>query len=227
MNTRASVPTNSAGREVEQRSPIEVAASPSVYLVDVRPREERYGALGFIPGSRSVPAADIEADIEAFGARFEEDATVVLVCSTGRRSTALAAAIAPLLEQKIVNLAGGTVGWAASGLPLCGTRTPAPDTIPMVASVEKLPRALIACFTAETIENTLDGAPPIEANTVVQQVLAEHCPGGITVHNAEPVIEHLSEVARRQGYQISRIQENIDAFRAAIARIALQPRNKA
>ncbi|MFO0561327.1 MAG: rhodanese-like domain-containing protein [Polyangiales bacterium] len=226
MSNRAVVPTASAGREVTQRSPIEVASSPDVYLVDIRPREERYGALGFIPGSRSVPAAVIEADIEAFGGRFEADATVVLVCSTGRRSTALAAAIAPLLKQTIANLAGGTVGWAASGLPLCGTRTPAPDTMPVVHSIEKLPRVLSACFTAESIEHTLNGAPPLDATTIVQNVIAEHCPGGITVHNAEAVIEHLSELARRHGYQISRIQENVDAFRATLARLALQPRSK-
>lgn len=209
-----------------QRSPIEVASSPDVYLVDVRPREERYGALGFIPGSRSVPAAVIEADIEAFGARFEEDATVVLVCSTGRRSTALAAEIAPNLKQTIASLAGGTVGWAASGLPLCRTRTPPLDTMPVVHSIERLPSVLVACITAESIEHTLNGAPPLDATSVVQRVIAEHCPGGITVHNAEAVIEHLSEIARRHGYRISRIQEHVDALRATLARLALQPRSK-
>ncbi len=219
--TKSVHPTNPDGdRRAITIDALYAAAHPTLYLVDIRPTAERYSAIGFIPGSRSAPSEQIEADIEAFLARFEEDSTIVLLCASGRRSAVLAEKIAPVARQRIATLQGGTIGWGAFGLPLCGTRTPPPENIPNISLIDKLPRALVACFTAESIENTLDGLEASEPAAIVQSIVNEHCAKGLTLASLESALEHLGEVARRSGFRLSRVQENMDAFRAVIARLA-------
>jgi rhodanese-related sulfurtransferase len=189
------------------------------YLVDIRPSEERSGAIGFVPGSRHVATETILADVDAFAASVEKDATVIFVCASGRRSAALAAQLAPRLPQRLGTLEGGTLGWTAAGLPTCGLHPPPPENVPTVPSIEKFPRALLACFAAESIENTLDGraTSELDANAVIRKVLDSACANGVSTRCLETVLERVAEIARRAGFKLPRIRDNIDSFRAAIA----------
>ncbi len=224
MSHRAGHSPHSVERAVERVDPLRAAGTPTMFLVDIRPREERYGAIGFIPGSRAVSAEVIEGDVEAFCTRYSDDATVVLVCSTGRRSEVLAEKIAALSTLHVGSLDGGTLRWAACGLPLCAVRTPSPDNVPYVPTIEKLPRALVACLSAEAIESTLDGRAPLDAAAIVRQVVREHCRDGLTIAGLEAAVEQLGEVARRAGYRLARVQENIDSFRVVLAQLAVTSR---
>lgn len=226
MTSRAHVSSphaESVGRVFE---PLDIAAAPAVYLVDIRPSSERYSAIGFIPGSRALANAEAiaqdEGAMRAFFAQFEADATIVLVCASGRRSAALAEQLAPHTAQLVGTLRGGTIGWGACGLPLCGTRTPAQDTIPHVASLEKLPRALLITFAPDALDRTLDGRENESPRLAVQRVIEQHSvQGKLTVAGAERAVEHIGELARRAGYRLSHIQESLDAYRAVIAKLAM------
>lgn len=195
--------------------------NPRWYLVDIRPLDERKGSIGYVPGSRAVPTESIVEDLEAFASSVEKSATVVFVCASGRRSAILAEQLAGRVPQTLATLEGGTLGWTAAGLPTCGLEPPATDAIPMVPSIDKFPRALLACFAAESIENTLDGrvSDEIDANEVIQQAIAGACAGKVSARCLEVVLERVSEIARRSGFKLSRIRENTDAFTAAIDRL--------
>lgn len=209
MATRAALHTDAT----------QVAAHPRWYVVDIRPKAERDGALGYIPGSRSVPTEAILADRARFEARFEPDATVVLVCTSGRRSAVLAEQLAPALAPTVATLEGGTLAWAALGLPTCGVR--APESALEIASLDRVPRALLACFAAEAVENTLDGRvhDAMDAQFIVRAALERECADALSPGCLEAALERIAETARRSGFKLERIQENIDAFRAAIARL--------
>lgn len=191
------------------------------YLVDIRPMEERRGAIGFVPGSRAVATESIVADLAAFSASFEKNATIVFVCASGRRSAILAEQLAGKVPQTLGTLEGGTLGWTAAGLPTCGIEAPSEDAIPMVPSIDKFPRALLACFAAESIENTLDGRvrDEIDANEVIQRAIAGACNDKVSKRCLEVVLERVSEIARRSGFMLQRVRDNTDAFHAAIARL--------
>jgi rhodanese-related sulfurtransferase len=193
-----------------------------MYVVDIRPREERYGAIGFVPGSRSVPTEVVLKDVEAFASAFEPDATLVFVCASGRRSAALAEQLAPRMTQSIATLEGGTLGWGAHSLPLCGIHTPQIDQVPMVPSLEKFPRIVLSCFAAETVENALDGRVhgDLDPAAVIEAAFKRECGDEVTPRCLEAALERVAEVARRSGYKLARIQENVDGFRSAIARLA-------
>lgn len=100
-----------------QRSPLElelepgdVAALPAAQVrwLDVRESSER-DAIGSIPGVH-VAAAD----------ENDDEALVVVVCATGRRSRARAEQLRQTGRRRVVSLAGGIDAWCAAGLPIEG-----------------------------------------------------------------------------------------------------------
>ena len=79
-------------------------------LIDVREPYEY--ARGHVPGAQNIPLGKI-----AKVAPILEGA-VVLICASGGRSSHAAQYLATLGKADIANLAGGTFGYAQSGLPL-------------------------------------------------------------------------------------------------------------
>lgn len=203
-------------------TPQQLLTNPTPYLVDIRPLEERHSALGFVPGSRAIPTETITQDLAAFSAAFEPNATVILVCGTGRRSAVLAEQLAGKISQTVGTLEGGTLGWGAEGLPLCGVHTPTPEQVPKLTTLEKFPRLVLSCFAAETVENMLDGRLHGELNPqqVIENAFTNECRNNPTRECLEAALERVAEVARRSGYKLSRIQENIDSFRASLSSYA-------
>ncbi|MBL8685195.1 MAG: rhodanese-like domain-containing protein [Myxococcales bacterium] len=198
----------------------QAATNRSLYLVDIRPMAERVSAVGFIPGSRALSSEAISADPAQLDA-IEQPATIVFVCATGRRSAALADALSGRVRATLGTLEGGTVGWGAAGFPLCGVSDPPEENIPSIPSPAKFARALLACFAAETAENSLDGrGGRVDPAAVIESAIKTACPNGVGPACMERALDVVSELARRSGFPLARIRDNVDAFRVAIARLS-------
>ena len=99
---------------VPQVTPAEVLGlmQHGALVLDVR--EPGEWAAGRIPGSRHVPMGDLPAVWQD----LPTTASTVVVCRSGVRSDAVAAALEEAGRPGCVNLAGGLKAWAASGLAL-------------------------------------------------------------------------------------------------------------
>ena len=97
--------------EILPREAAEAAQRGDVALVDVR--EPWEWEAGRVAGSLHVPMGEL-------GARFGElpdDRPLVVVCRSGARSDAVAAALRDT-GRPALNLVGGLQLWSAQGLPL-------------------------------------------------------------------------------------------------------------
>lgn len=96
-------------------------SDPNLLLVDVRTSEERTGPLGGIPQSRNVPLREIEKNPE----QFPRDKTLVLICSSGYRSSKAADLLA---EHGYIaySVDGGMEAWRAAHSPAPATQDPRP-----------------------------------------------------------------------------------------------------
>lgn len=200
-------------------SPNEVFYS-SAALIDVRERDEREGILGFIPGSRSFPAAQLAADPSPLLASYPPGMPFVLICLSGKRSARLAATLMERGIEQISNLGGGVLGWQAAGLPMCGIADPPDELVPRVARIEDLPRRIISCFVAEAAEAALDsGVGPLDDDprSIVESFLdAAKSEYGLHPAAVLEVLERLGEIARFRGVPLAHIARNLDAMRAAV-----------
>ena len=84
------------------------------WLVDVRDDHER--ALGMARGARGIARNVLEADPAA--ALPDPDAEVLLICQSGRRSAFVVETLRAKGYRNIASVGGGTVAWAAAGLPM-------------------------------------------------------------------------------------------------------------
>lgn len=214
---RAGTPTP---EEVPQWSPLELAADPTVRVVDIRPAAERLGELGFIPGSRSVPDTALLSHRRQAFWEFEPGDRLALACLTGRRSEALVPMVKAMGFAEVGNLKGGILAWSAAHLPLCtgwvgSTGRPIDEE-----ALAGLPRAIASCFVAESVENALnrdlmDAFNPMEA---VREIFAQE---RVSWQHPSPVglvrvLDALAEKARRRGHPLDRIADNVSSVLASV-----------
>jgi glyoxylase-like metal-dependent hydrolase (beta-lactamase superfamily II)/rhodanese-related sulfurtransferase len=85
-------------------------------LLDVREPEEFIGELGHIRGALLVPLDALERRLPKLAGYVERD--VVVVCRAGARSASAGAILRRAGFQRVINLEGGMLAWAAAGLPV-------------------------------------------------------------------------------------------------------------
>jgi rhodanese-related sulfurtransferase len=101
---------------------LKVLVDDGVKIVDVR-RPDEWRTTGVIPGSALLTAFDANGRFNpdfpaAFEALVNRDESVVLICQSGGRSTALARALSEQAGYtRIYNVAGGIAGWMEGGNP--------------------------------------------------------------------------------------------------------------
>jgi rhodanese-related sulfurtransferase len=96
-------------------SPKEVfAARSTARLIDVREPAELVGELGRIPGAESVPLGTLPAAARG----WDRTADIVVVCRSGGRSTAAAKMLVQAGFERVANLTGGMLAYAAAALPI-------------------------------------------------------------------------------------------------------------
>ncbi len=192
--------------------PLELLAHRELTLIDTRPEAERFGDLGFIPGSRWFPEEVLTGDPFQLTDELPQDRGLVLACLTGRRSVELLPVVTALGYGDVRILKGGLLAWSAA-LPVCQLRAPeSGPSRPM--SVEALNRQIIACFVAESVENALRQGLDAEAfnpkavvDEVVAQAFERHQNPRAALYE---VIERLSELAWQRGHPIETIAGNVD-----------------
>lgn len=87
-------------------------------VVDVREPDEY--REGHIPGARLVPLAQVPESLET----FRKPVPVYVVCMTGGRSMRACEFLHEAGVTNVVNVAGGTMGYAALGHALTGGDQP-------------------------------------------------------------------------------------------------------
>lgn len=106
---------------VPQWTTAEVAARlGGVQLLDVREAAEH--AVSHLPGARCVPPT---ADAAALARTLDPARPVVVYCSLGWRSSALAQRLREAGFTNVANLRGSAFVWAAEGRPLASNGAPA------------------------------------------------------------------------------------------------------
>ena len=115
----AEAPAPPGVRHVDAEAARTLARAPGLTVLDVRTPAEH--ADGAIPGSvnadwRRDGGAGFADAVAALG--LAPDAPVLLVCESGRRSTAAMAALAAAGHTDLIHLDGGMTAWRAAGLPM-------------------------------------------------------------------------------------------------------------
>jgi rhodanese-related sulfurtransferase len=196
----------------------DLAADRAVRVFDIRPHAERYGGMGFVPGSVGVDP-DVEALLAAAAATPSHE-RVALVCLSGRRSGLAARELELASGREIVNVAGGILAWRAAGLPTSGVTVQLDPGDPMFAQVrlDEVPRLLAACFVAEVANVTDDEIDPLE--------VLQHCFAQAGTRWDQPdvaglyrVLELAGAEAWRIGNDLHRIAANLDRFLALLRRL--------
>ncbi|MEY2779519.1 MAG: hypothetical protein RL623_699 [Actinomycetota bacterium] len=78
-------------------------------VIDVRETDEYIA--GHVPGAISIPLSTVPDRVDEF--RFDGD--VYVICQAGSRSMRACQYLADFDINNLINIAGGTAGWAASG----------------------------------------------------------------------------------------------------------------
>lgn len=187
--------------------PREVLGAPELLLVDIRPVAERYGGVGLVPGSVSVPWQPDDPERWAAAVRAAAASrTPVLVCLSGSRARTCAGAQGSGLPY----LEGGVLGWAAEGLPLCGRDGARSSDEPTIA-VEGFPRHMASCFVGELAETALDH-PEIDPLAVLHRCF-ERAGVSFTVPTLEGllrVLDHAALASLALGTPLERVAANLD-----------------
>lgn len=88
-----------------------LASAPSAYLLDVREVDE--WQAGHAPDAVHIPMMDLPGHLD----RLPRDRRIICICRSGNRS----GRITEFLRQQgfdAVNMVGGMIAWAGSGLPI-------------------------------------------------------------------------------------------------------------
>ncbi len=85
-----------------------------VTMLDVRARSEFEGELGHIEGAILLPLGELRQRID----EVSSERPVVAVCRSGRRSGQATSILRKAGRDRVANLTGGMIQWAALGLPV-------------------------------------------------------------------------------------------------------------
>lgn len=209
----------SEGPHTQQVTVDELANDRRFAIIDVRPQEERDGVLGFLPGSRSFPAASLIADPGLLRRAYVESQPVVLVCTAGHRSLTLADRLAQHGAATLASLTGGLLAWHGSGRAMCGIGQPKADDVPCVDTLAEFSRALKSCFVAEWAQSVAGNAQhSVDPLVALDEVLAE-LTAAATLDDVYVMLEMLAQRAWWMGHRLQAIAYNTDCMRVAVDRL--------
>ncbi len=176
-------------------------------LLDVRPRAERLGEMGFIPGSMAMriePVDELRARLDAL------EGPVVLYCLSGRRSAELRDRMGDVL-----NLEGGILAWKAQGLSVCQEDGPRSSLELTSCSREFLAR-LRSCFLGQSIETLLDQDMEFDPLELFRRVLSEATSASHGALELERLVELASFHSWRLGTDLDHLVQNTNWARACL-----------
>ncbi len=104
------LPKGASGYEVKAPSAKEMANAKAV-IVDIRTPNE-WATTGVIKGAKLITFTDPDSFLAALGP-VPTGSPLVIICQSGRRSGAAAAALVGKLDSPIVSYAGGMSAWVA------------------------------------------------------------------------------------------------------------------
>lgn len=105
---RKADPSELTPADLQQRQ----AAGEQLYILDVREPAEY--AEGHIAGSKRIPLGQLANRLSG----LPQDQPIVAVCRSGNRSNVAQAVLKRAGFANVLNLRGGMLAWAHSGLPV-------------------------------------------------------------------------------------------------------------
>ncbi len=205
----------------DELGPAALSELRNVVILDVRAAEERFGEMGFIPGSRSFPEEELRSSPARLLSTYGVDQPVALVCLSGKRSLRLVPMLRGLGFATCAHLRGGVLAWRAASLPVCGVgAVPAEDVVPL-RSIDEFPRALVSCFVAESVETQLNSGDGslVDPKPIVERICAEMRPSHSSAQAWADSLDRLAEAARAMGHPLDHIARNVDRMLASLARL--------
>lgn len=190
-----------------------VVKNPQWYVVDIRPQDERFGELGFVPGSLWIPKDS--PDFARQVTKLALEAPVVLYCLSGHRSDAAHQAITQRSPDLLLySLEGGLLAWSAAGHPVSGLNhaksnqwTPETDIFAQIR----------ACFVAQMTETMLDNEDEDFENPMhlLEMSFKElhTSPQQASVQQWYSVLDKLAHMSKSKGTKLRVVQEHLDDFR--------------
>jgi rhodanese-related sulfurtransferase len=101
--------------QAQNRKPVEASQrlvqKPEPFLLDVRQPEEFQA--NHIPGAQLLPLGELQSRLK----ELPKEHDIIVVCRSGNRSMTAATFLCSVGYQA-VNLQGGMIAWAQSGLPV-------------------------------------------------------------------------------------------------------------
>lgn len=110
----ASVPADKGYGSISAAKLNEQLAEKPAFMVDVREPAE-LESNGFIAGAINIPVRGILQNLDKLPGLDDQ---IVIYCASGHRGSMAMMALRMLGYTNVVNLGGGTNGWAKAGLPL-------------------------------------------------------------------------------------------------------------
>lgn len=190
-------------------------------MIDIRPREERYSELGWIPASLSLSGVGAER-LSWLREQLEGSETAVLYCTSGRRSEKTLAILGAEYPRPLAHLRGGVLGWSAAGLPTCGlVDVEPPDFLLSLEAPSQFRQALTSCFVAATMESTLsdDDADPMQTLRSCYEIEGVSWEDP-SIDDLYYVIDRMALASRRLGGDLATIVENTNTMHEALERMS-------
>ena len=193
-------------------TPQTVFAHPHWFVLDVRPADERFGQLGFIPGSIWVDPAD--TSFENTVLEMASKHPVVLTCLSGKRSQAHQEQFKHYATgAPIEHMQGGLLLWKQH-YPVAGLHVQPQD----VSSTD--PQALYlnlrACFIGQMTESMLDLD---EASFEDPVKMLEACfrevgvaPEDATARHWHQVLDQMAHLSKSKQTPLEDIARHVDEF---------------
>lgn len=91
---------------LESPSGAELVANDKTLLVDIRTPEE-WQQTGIVDGALLVTYTDAENFVQAIRPHLKPDQTLTLICRSGNRTSRAAGQIAGMIENPVIDVAGG------------------------------------------------------------------------------------------------------------------------
>ena len=201
---------------------IQLALSGHIPIWDIRPQQERCGLPGFIPGSRCVPMEPTTVHAIPWESLLTQHRVIALTCLSGRRSEAVVSLLRAQGTQGVIHLTGGILAWQAEGFPLCIPEPVEPEEYRTVATLRQLPRAVLSCFVAESVQSQTSfiAGGLVDPKRLVSDAFEQS--GALTSFDgARDALDLLAENARRLGHPIEHIASNLNSMRATVRRIEI------
>lgn len=184
----------------------------------MRRSHERYGGLGFIPGSIALPPDAPSMRLWERACERTAPQIPVFVCLSGLGSRNLVRLLHQEHEIEALYLEGGVVRWSSEGLPLCGQVKGLQQRETSARSFRRsLASQFVGQLAAIALERDLDPLVLLRECFDAAQTSFEHP----DVDALPDVIDRAAACCLRLGVPLRRVADQVDQWLGSLPKISM------